>query len=231
MAYDRPGIELFGVGKRYRGREVIQDVALTVYPGEVVGLIGPNGSGKTTVLRIVAGLVQPTVGTVTAGGRVLSDTPGGVPPGLGVLFDPPGLLSHLSGFANLSMLASLRRTVDGAGVRSWMERVGLNPADPKRVGAYSQGMLQRLGVAQALMESPAILLLDEPTNALDPDGVELVAELIREQQARGATIVLASHYLEEVVRVCTRVFKLAGGRLVDASLEDLHRPAMPTVES
>lgn len=218
-----PVIELFGIGKRYERREVVSEVNLQVLPGEVVGLIGPNGCGKTTVLRIVSGLVQPTSGTVTVNGRRLSDQPGGIPPGLGVLFDPPGLLPHLSGFANLSMLASLRKVINDAGVRQWLTRVGLDPMDRKRVGAYSQGMLQRLGLAQALMESPTIILLDEPTNALDPDGVDLVAGLIGEQQAQGAAVLLASHYLEEVGRVCTRVFKLQGGHMVAADHDDLRR--------
>ena len=103
---------------------------------------------------------------------------GGVPPSLGVLFDPPGLLPHLTGFANLRLLASLRRRVDADGVRTWIRRVGLDPGDRKHVGACSQGMLQRLALAQALMEAPAVLLLDEPTNALDPAAVDLVAALI-----------------------------------------------------
>ncbi len=217
-------ITLRGIHKNYRGRPVLQGLELTVAGGQVIGLIGPNGCGKTTVLRLVAGLVRPSEGEVWVGGYALHDHPGQMPPNLGGVFDPPGLLPHLTGWQNLRMLASLRRILDEEGVRQWMRRVGLDPMDRKRVGAYSQGMLQRLGLAQALMESPQILLLDEPTNALDPDSVELVATLIREQQARGTAILLASHYLEEVGRVCTDVFRVVDGGLVPATGVDLQRP-------
>lgn len=228
MIYDSVSeIDIHEVTKTYHGRKVLDNITVTVDQGEVVGLIGPNGCGKTTVLRIAAGLVQPTAGKVTVAGRFLSDAPGAVPPGLGVLFDPPGLLPYLSGLDNLKMLASLRRVIDVAAVRDWMRRVGLNPGDRKPVRAYSQGMVQRLGLAQALMEAPRVVLLDEPTNALDPEGVELVARLIRRQQERGAAVLLASHYLEEVVRVCTRVLKLVDGHAVPAAAHDFDRHPAP----
>lgn len=216
-------IELHAIHKRYRQRPVLNGVNLAVHAGEVVGLIGPNGCGKSTILRIIAGLVRPSSGEVTVQGRNIAEEPGGVAPGLGIVFDPPGLLPHLTGLQNLRMLASLRHTIGDTDIRQWMRRLGLDPADRQRVRAYSQGMLQRLGLAQAFMESPPILLLDEPTNALDPESVDLVAELIQEQQNRGAAILLASHHLEEVRRVCESVWKVAEGRLVPTREEDLRR--------
>lgn len=216
-------IDLKSASKRYRGRAVVDSVDLSVRAGQVVGLIGANGSGKTTVLRMIAGLVRPSAGDVVVAGCHVSAEAGGIAPGLGVLFDPPGLLPNLTGLQNLRMLASLRRTIGEDEVRSWMVRVGLDPASRQRVGAYSQGMVQRLGLAQALMESPQVLLLDEPTNALDPESVDLVADLIREQQERGAAVLIASHHLEEVERLCEPVWKIADGRLRPAESADLSR--------
>lgn len=223
MNTTQPVITLRGVAKQYRARHILADIDLTVHRGQVVGLIGPNGCGKTTILRIVAGLVRASEGEVWVGGYPLHENPGGMPPSMGVLFDPPGLLPHLTGLQNLRMLASLRHIIDDVAVRQWMTRVGLDPTNRTRVGAYSQGMLQRLGIAQALMEAPHILILDEPTNALDPDSVALMATLIREQQVRGAAILVASHHLEEVARVCTDVFKMVDGRLTAAAQTDLQR--------
>lgn len=216
-------IILHDVMKQYRGRMVLDGVNLEVSPGEVVGLIGPNGCGKTTLLRIVAGLVQASQGHVWINGRDLREEPDRVAPDLGVLFDPPGFLPQFTGYQNLSMLARIRRVIDSQGVRQWMQRVRLDPADPQKVGTYSQGMVQRLGLAQALMENPQVLLLDEPTNALDPKSVDLVAELIRDQQNQGAAILVASHHLEEVARVCSRVFKVDDGHLTPATDSDLTR--------
>jgi ABC-2 type transport system ATP-binding protein len=214
-------IALCDVRKAYRGNMVLDGLDLTVHGGEVAGLIGPNGSGKTTVLRIIAGLVQPDSGEVVVQGRNLSSQLGAVPPHLGILFDPPGVQPHLTGLENLCLLASIRRVIGKAEAALWMRKVGLDPDSRQRVATYSQGMRQRLGLAQALMEAPAILLLDEPTNGLDPDFVEIFVDLLMAERNRGVAIVMAGHHLDEMGRLCNSAWKLVRGKLLPVDPADM----------
>ena len=206
-------IELRGVRKQYGGRIVLQDVDLVVHQGDVIGLIGPNGSGKSTLLRIMAGLVRPTGGDVLVAQQNISAELGVVPRGLGLLFEPPGFQPHLTGLENLRLLASIRRMIELGEIRAWMLAVGLDPNSRQRVVAYSQGMKQRLGLAQALMERPDILLLDEPSNGLDPEFRDTFGQLLRDAQTRGVAIVMASHHLEELGPLCNRIVRVSHGHL------------------
>ncbi len=219
-----PLLELHGVSMRFRSVPVLEDVDFEVNPGEIVGLTGPNGSGKSTILRIAAGLQRPSGGRVVVEGHDLTADWGSMPPDIGILLDPPGVLPHLTGVQNLQLLASLRRRITDDRVRDVMRSVDLDPDLRTRVGAYSLGMRQRLGWAQALMEQPALLLLDEPTNALDVESVEHVSSLLESERRRGAGAVLVSHNLGEVQRLCDRVFRLERGRLVRVAVDAATTP-------
>lgn len=206
-------VEFRGVSMRFRSGTVLEGVEFDLRPGEIMGLTGPNGSGKSTILRIAAGLLRPNSGRVVVQGQDLTADRGGMAPDIGILLDPPGVLPHLTGFQNLEMLAALRGRITADGIRDVMRSLDLDPDNRKRVAAYSLGMRQRLGWAQALMEEPGVLLLDEPTNALDVESVERVSNLLERERARNVGIILVSHNLREVERLCDRVFRLERGSL------------------
>jgi ABC-2 type transport system ATP-binding protein len=209
-----PVVSLQHVGKRYGKRWAIRDISLTILPGEIVGFIGPNGAGKTTLMRLIAGLSPLSEGQMTVMGERLGERELRTPPELGVMLEQMGFLPHWSGRANLEMLAGLRRIADAATIVETLKRVGLDPADRRPVRAYSLGMRQRLSLAQALMERPKLLLLDEPTNGLDPAGIVVLRELLKQVASEGTAIFLASHLLTEVERVCDRVLLVRAGEML-----------------
>jgi ABC-2 type transport system ATP-binding protein len=192
----------------------LDNVTLELHRGEIYGLCGPNGAGKTTLLKIISGLVHPTSGRVTFEEGEVVGAPGRVQLAIGIVPESPALVPEVSGAANLRLLGSIRGRVDSQDVAAVLRRVGLDPADRRRVGAYSLGMRARLGLAQALLESPRLLLLDEPTNGLDPLGIRHVQAIIKEEADRGAAVLMASHLLPVVERICHRVGIINGGRLV-----------------
>lgn len=238
-------LELSGVSKRYsrewgRGTvEALQPFDLSVTAGEVVGLLGPNGSGKSTALKIALGLTRPDEGKGTVGAFPL-----GAPAArrrTGYLPEKGGLSPHLTAAETLESwraLAGEGVTAGASAVSAWLERVGLAKDADRRVGTFSKGMRQRLGMAQALMLEPDLLVLDEPFSGVDPIGVDLLIGLIRAQADRGAAVVLSSHLLHRVEEVCDRVVFLEQGRVLargavrellapgagrPAGLEDLYR--------
>ncbi len=204
-----------GLTKRYGRITAVDDLTFEVREGDRFGFLGPNGSGKTTTVRMLLGLVLPTSGEVELlGGRVGRATLAQV----GALVEGPAFVSHLSGRANLRLSdaagpggarSSRRRRVEEA-----LEQVGLDGVDRRPVRAYSLGMRQRLGLAAALLRRPRLLVLDEPTNGLDPQGIREVRDLLLELNRQGTTVFLSSHLLSEVEALCTRIGVLDRGRMV-----------------
>ncbi|CAL9465366.1 ABC transporter ATP-binding protein [Streptomyces althioticus] len=208
-----------GLTKRYRGGQLaVDDLCLTVPAGSVFGFLGPNGSGKTTTIRMLMGLIEPTSGTAHVLGRPMPRSARAVLPHVGALIEGPALYGFLSGRDNLLRLDAADPTADPrtrkARVAAALDRVGLTAASGKKARAYSLGMKQRLGLAAALLRPRRLLVLDEPTNGLDPQGMREIRALVRELATDGTTVFLSSHLLDEIEQVCTHVAVMARGRLL-----------------
>jgi len=213
-----PVLEIRGLTKRYGPVEALKGFDLTVERGAIYGFLGPNGAGKTTSIRIVAGLVRATSGEVRVHGADLRKDRLAAAKGLRTLVEVPAFYPGLSGEQNLRLFATLCGG-DRAQVARLLERVGLAPAKDRRVGGYSLGMKQRLGIAQALVGTPDLVVLDEPMNGLDPAGMHEMREFIREEnRERGVTFFLSSHLLDDIQRLCDRIGILHRGRLVAEGL-------------
>jgi ABC-type multidrug transport system ATPase subunit len=216
--------------KRYGRVLAVDRVDLDVREGDRYGFLGPNGSGKTTVVRMLLGLVYATSGEIEVMGKPVPSRVADVLPRIGALIEGPSCYGHLSGRANLALidasgkgggLRSRRKRIDEA-----LERVGLAGVDNRAVKKYSLGMRQRLGLAAALLREPRLLVLDEPTNGLDPQGIREIRDLLAELNTAGTTVFLSSHQLAEVEQLCTRVGIVDRGRLV--LQEDLDALRAPT---
>ena len=208
-----------GLTKRYRGGQLAVDgLDLAVPAGSVFGFLGPNGSGKTTTIRMLMGLIAPTSGTARVLGRPMPRATRTVLPHVGALIEGPALYGFLSGRDNLLRYDSADPAADPrtrrARVATALDRVGLTAAAGKKAKAYSLGMKQRLGLAAALLQPRELLVLDEPTNGLDPQGMREIRALIRELASDGTTVFLSSHLLDEIEQVCTHAAVMARGRLI-----------------
>ncbi|MFG1808707.1 ABC transporter ATP-binding protein [Streptomyces sp. NPDC049040] len=211
-------IETRGLAKQYRGTLAVDGLDLRVPRGSVFGFLGPNGSGKTTTIRMLMGLIEPTAGTARVLGRPMPRSTRAVLPKVGALIEGPALYGFLSGRDNLLRYDAADPTADPrtrrARVGSALDRVGLTAAAAKKAKAYSLGMKQRLGLASALLQPRELLVLDEPTNGLDPQGMREIRALVRELAEDGTTVFLSSHLLDEIEQVCTHAAVMARGRLI-----------------
>jgi ABC-2 type transport system ATP-binding protein len=205
-------------GSRTTGHRAVDALDLTVPPASIFGFLGPNGSGKTTTIRMLLGLITPTSGTVELLNRPMPAAQGEVLPRVGALIEGPALYGFLSGKENLARYDAADPTADprtrATRVATALDRVGLTAAAGKKARAYSLGMKQRLGIAAALLQPRELLVLDEPTNGLDPQGMREIRSLIRSLADDGTAVFLSSHLLDEVEQVCTHAAVMAKGCLI-----------------
>lgn len=205
-------IRIENVSKSFGTEEVIKDISLSFAKGNIYGLVGRNGSGKTVLLKMIVGFVKPSKGRI-----IVEDKEVGkdidFADNIGLIIETPGFLGGYSGYKNLEYLAEIRKRIGKDEIREIMERVGLDPDSKKKVRKYSLGMRQRLGIAQAMMEDPNILLLDEPMNGLDIQGVEDVRNILLQLKEEGKAIILSSHSREDIEILCDEVYEMEKGIL------------------
>ena len=204
-------IIISGISKTIKGTEILKNIDLKLRGGKIYGLYGSNGSGKTMLLRAVAGLIRIDSGSIIINGKQLHKETD-FPESIGVVIENPQFWDGYTGFENLKMLASIKKQINDEAIRATLEKVGLDPGDKKTVKKYSLGMKQKLGIAQAIMESPDIILLDEPTNALDKKSTENIRGIIAEEAARGAIVVIASH-VEADLDICDIRYEMSDGEI------------------
>lgn len=202
-------VKLENITKQIGTTTILENICLTMKCGQIYGITGENGSGKTMLMRVIAGLVNPSYGQLMFDGKNRVDAD----PNIGIMIENASLYLELSGRENLRLLASIRKRATNEEIDQAIRRVGLEPEDKRTFRKYSLGMKQRLMLAQAIMEQPEVLLLDEPTNAIDRKGVELVHQIMNEEAQRGAVVLLASHVDYDIRSLCSRVFLIEKGQL------------------
>ncbi|MGA5305736.1 ABC transporter ATP-binding protein [Nucisporomicrobium flavum] len=222
MTSPAAGIRADRLTKRYGGRAVVDDLSFTAEPGVITGFLGPNGAGKSTTMRMLFGLTRPTAGTITVGGRGIAglDDPART---VGALLDARAVHPHRTAAQHLLAYAQAagldRRRVDQV-----LDTVGLRDAADRRAGEFSLGMLQRLGIATALLGDPGVLVLDEPLNGLDPEGIRWIRTLMRDLAREGRTILFSSHLMSEMELTADSLVVIGQGRLIaEATLDEFVR--------
>lgn len=206
-------IKVDKVIKKFGSDIALSNVSIEFERGKIYGIIGRNGAGKTVLFKTMIGFLKPTSGRVIVDGKEIGkDTD--FADNIGIIIETPGFLSSYSGYKNLEYLASIKNMIGGKEIKESMERVGLDPNSKKKVGKYSLGMRQRLGIAQAIMENLDILILDEPMNGLDNQGVEDVREILLNLKDEGKSIILASHNKEDIEVLCDEVYEMDHGKLI-----------------
>lgn len=205
-------IEIKDVTKTIKGAQILDKVSLEFKSGVIYGLQGPNGSGKTMLMRLVSGLIRPTKGEVFIDGKQLGKDLD-FPPSVGLLIENPAFLPSYTGKRNLELLAQLQNRIAEEEICQAIRDVGLDPADKRKYRKYSLGMKQRLGLAAAIMEKPELLLLDEPTNALDESGVAEIGQLVRRERDRGALVIVACHDKELLEDLADEIYTVAEGHV------------------
>lgn len=213
----QPIVEVKNLSKTIKGKQIIKDINLSFYPGQITGFIGPNGAGKTTTIRMMTGLMHPTRGEVIIDGKNLSTNFEGAISKVGVIVENPEMYKTLSGYKNLLHFARMHKGVTKERIDEVVRQVGLEKRIHEKVKTYSLGMRQRLGLAQALLHKPKFLILDEPTNGLDPAGIKELRNYLRDIAKKdNVAIMISSHLLSEVELMVDRVAVIKNGEIIDA---------------
>lgn len=205
-------IEVKNVYKSFKNIEALHDVSLQADAGSICGIIGRNGSGKTVLFKCICGFLQTDRGEIQIEGKAVGKDKSTLS-NLGIIIESPGFLRHYSGYKNLEFLMGLNGKADREKINAVLDLVGLAEQKNKKVGKYSMGMRQRLGIAQAIMEEQNILILDEPMNGLDNQGVEDIRKLLLKLKEKGTAILLASHNQEDIRQLCDFVYEMDSGRI------------------
>ena len=207
-------IKIEHVNKTIRRVPILTDINLELQGGNVYGIKGKNGSGKTMLMRAICGLITPDNGTIDINGQILGKDIS-FPPSIGVLIENPSFISNYTGLKNLKVLASIKDTADETMIRKALKDIGLDPDDKRTYHKYSLGMKQRLGIAAAVMENPDVIILDEPINVLDELSVENVRNILQEQKEHGAVIIIACHDREELEALSDEIIEISDGKIVN----------------
>lgn len=224
-------LSVSGLKKRIKGKWIIKGVSFEVGRGEIFGFLGPNGSGKTTTIRMLVGLIKPTEGTIVLAGRELTREPTEALRHVGCIVENPELYGYMTGQENLEHFARMIPGVTAERIREVTAIVGLEQRIGDKVHTYSLGMRQRLGIAQALLGRPSLLILDEPTNGLDPQGIKEMREFIRQLASEGLSLFVSSHLLSEIQQMCDRVAIISHGEvLAVGGVEELLSTSGTTVQ-
>lgn len=210
-------IRICNVQKRFKQETVIDNVSLEIEKGAICGFVGPNGSGKTMLFKMVAGIIRPDAGQIFVDHKEIGKEID-FPAKMGLMIETPGFLKQYNGFQNLKYLARIRNQISDQEIRGAMEEFGLKPDDRKRVGKYSLGMKQRLGIVQAIMENPELLILDEPMNSMDEANVEILRRKLKELSSGGVTVLLSSHHKEDIELLCEKVYEMKNGKIKNAAV-------------
>ena len=207
-------LEIKGIGKTINNNVILKDVNLSLEFGNIYGLKGMNGSGKTVLLKIICGIMFPTEGEILLDNKSYTKDKKFLE-SLGALIEYPGFIKDENGFNNLKYLADINSKISDDSIKEAIKRVGLDYTDKRKVKKYSLGMKQRLGIAQAIMENPEILILDEPTNGLDDSGLEIIKDIILENKKENKLVLVVSHDKEFLDLICDEIYFIKNGSIMN----------------
>ncbi len=228
----QPIVQLRNLSKAIKGKQIIDNLSLDIYPGQITGFLGPNGSGKTTTIRLMTGLMNMTDGEVVIDGVSLKDKYEDAIENVGVIVENPEMYKFLSGYKNLLHFARMHKNITKERINEVVRQVGMENRIHEKVSTYSLGMRQRLGLAQSLLHKPKFLILDEPTNGLDPAGIREFRDHLRKiSKEENVAVFVSSHLLSEMELMCDRIAIIQNGKLIDVRTIDKELSTVYAIEA